>query len=79
MRVNVRHSNGRGAFDQHDRAMRTLRQPGGLEKEASVRQRDGQIRVRLALDQHTAVNQIVADVEAHHLHVERLTSLNKVQ
>ena len=37
------------------------------------------LRIRLALDQHTAVNQVVADLEAHRLHVERFTVLNKLQ
>ena len=59
--------------------MRTVRQHGCLSEKTSVRERDRQIRVRLALDQHTAFHQIVADVETRHLHVERRALLKKLQ
>lgn len=77
--MDVRNAWRHGSFDQHHRSMRAISQPRHLSKQSSVRQRDAKICVGFPLDNYSAVNQIVANLEADHLHVEDTTLSNELE
>jgi hypothetical protein len=70
MRVNVGHVCRRGTFEQDDRPVGTSSERRRLRKEASIRQRRGEICVSLPLDNDAAVNVVITDSKTLHLNIE---------
>jgi hypothetical protein len=59
-----------GAFEEHDRPMRTSSERRRLWKESAVQERGREIRVRLPFDDHAAVDDVITDGELCQTHLE---------
>ncbi len=79
MRMNIGHRRRLGTFEQNDGPMGTSRQSCRLWKEPSIRERGREIRVRLSFHDDAFVNGVIANGEAHHLHVEVIARSRKVE
>jgi hypothetical protein len=69
----------RRAFDQEERSITAVSEPGHLWKEASVNQRSCKIGRRFTLNEHLVLNQVVAGREAGHLQIERTAPTERLQ
>src|SRR5438876_8604689 len=70
MWMHVWHPLRLGAFEKHDRPMRTSRERCCLWKESAVHERGREIRVRLPFNEHAAVDEVITDGELCQMHFE---------
>jgi len=76
--ADVRQAGRLGSLDQHNRSMGAIGKPRSLWKQSAVCQRDAEIRVGFPLDNYSAVDQIVANIEVDHLDVEDTTQSSEL-
>ena len=64
---------------QNHRTMTALGKRCGLKEEAPIDKRGCEISIRLPLDDHPGVDQIITDVKVRHLDVELVRRSSEVQ
>jgi len=78
MWVNIRHAVRPRSLEENDRAMRASRERCGLREQTPVCKRDGEIRIRLPLDDNATVKAIIADGQVLHADVELVALAHEI-
>ena len=68
--MDIRHAQRPRSLEENDKSLSASREISGLREHAPVCERDGEIGVRLALDDNRTVETIVADGQVLHANIE---------